>query len=68
MSPWPALVLSVAILAASTAEARDRKPETCTSYERATGTMVTECRSPDRKPTHCESYTNITGTSHPECR
>jgi hypothetical protein len=55
------------VLAASAAQARDRA-ETCTLYERATGTVVTECRRPERKPTHCESYTSITGTTHTECR
>ena len=56
------------VLIASATEARDRKPETCESYERATGTVVTECRRPARKPTHCESYTTITGTTKRECR
>jgi hypothetical protein len=57
----------IAVLAASAAQARDRT-ETCESYQRATGTVVTECREPGRKPTHCESYTNINGTTKTECR
>jgi hypothetical protein len=62
----PILLLAL-VLIASAAEARDRN-ETCTSYQRATGTVVTECREPGRKPTHCESYTSITGTTKTECR
>jgi hypothetical protein len=61
-----ALILTL-VLISSAAQARDRE-ETCTSYERATGTVVTECRRPERKPTHCESYTSITGTTRTECR
>jgi hypothetical protein len=45
VSPWPALLLSVAILAASAAEARDRKPETCESHTSYGGTTTMECPS-----------------------
>jgi hypothetical protein len=62
----PLLVLAL-VLIASAAHARDRS-ETCSSYQRATGTVVTECRRTERKPTHCTSYTNITGTTKTECR
>lgn len=74
MSPRPALVLSVAILAASAAEARDRKastnaePETCGSHTAYSGTTTTECRSPGHKPTTCESYTTYGGAIRTECR
>jgi hypothetical protein len=61
----PILILAIVIIA-SAAHARDRE-ETCTSYERATGTVVTDCRAPGRKPTHCESYANINGTTKTEC-
>ena len=60
------LALTLALLS-STGEARGRKV-TCESYERATGTVVTDCRAQDEKPTHCESYTNINGTTKTECR
>jgi hypothetical protein len=42
--------------------------ETCESYQRATGTVVTECRAPGRKPRVCTGYTSITGTLREECR
>jgi hypothetical protein len=62
----PLLILALVVIA-SAAHARDRT-ETCTSYTRATGTIVTECRSPGRKPRVCTGYTSITGTLHEECR
>jgi hypothetical protein len=64
MKPLIAIAL---VLFASAAHARDRT-ETCSSYERATGTGVTECRRPEHKPTHCESHTNITGTTTTTCQ
>jgi hypothetical protein len=57
----------IALIFASAANARDLK-ETCTSYERATGTIVTDCREPGRKERHCESYTSATGTTRTSCR
>jgi hypothetical protein len=62
------LIIIALVLISSAAFARDRGPETCESYERATGTVVTEYRRPEHKPTRCGSYTNITGTTHTECR
>jgi hypothetical protein len=55
------------VLIALAAHARDRS-ETCSSYQRATGTIVTDCRSPNRKPTHCETVEHITGSTTTECR
>ena len=49
------------------ANARDRS-ETCTSYERATGTVVTDCRSPGARERHCESVRHATGSVTTECR
>jgi hypothetical protein len=60
--------LTLTLIAATAAQARDRGPETCASYERATGTVVTECQSPERKPTHCESVHHATGSVTTECR
>jgi hypothetical protein len=65
MKPLLALAL---VLILSAAFARDRGPETGEIYERATGTVVTECRSPERKPTHCESYATYGGATRTECR
>jgi hypothetical protein len=61
------LIILALVLAASAAEARDRN-ETCESYQRATGTVVTDCRRQGEKPRHCESYTSITGTTTTTCR
>lgn len=61
------LLIFALVLFASTAHARDRE-ETCTSYQRATGTLVTECRSPGRRERHCESVTHATGSVTTECR
>jgi hypothetical protein len=54
-------------LCATAAHARDRE-ETCSSYKRATGTVVTDCRRPERRPTHCETVEHVTGTTKTECR
>jgi hypothetical protein len=62
----PLIVLAL-VLVPHDVHARDRS-ETCTSYQRATGTVVTDCRAPGRKQRHCESYTNITLTTRTECR
>ena len=63
-----ALILLVALTTSQAWASDSGKAETCESYERATCTIVTECRRPERKPTHCESFTSITGTMHTECR
>jgi hypothetical protein len=64
---WTSLIVLAAVLAANTAYARDRE-ETCTSAQRATGTIVTDCRAHGRKPRHCESYQHATGTVTTDCR
>ena len=64
MRPLVALAL---VLFASAAQARDRT-ETCESYQRAGGTIVTDCRRAEHKPTHCESVTHATGSVTTTCR
>ena len=61
------LIAITLVLFASAAHARDRE-ETCTSYQRATGTVVSDCRSPGRRERQCESTTHATGTATTECR
>jgi hypothetical protein len=64
-----ATVIATAFIATAPvgAHARDRT-ETCASYRRATGTVVTDCRSPGHHERHCESHQHATGTVTTECR